>query len=310
MTDVSTVPPLPEALPIPVIDAHTHLAATAERDGLSTDELIERAAQVGVVRMVDVGTDVESSELALQMAASHPSVLACVALHPNDAARLGEGLDDALTELGGLIDTGFTSGTGSSADPDRQASEHDGGVTVPIPRVAGIGETGLDYYRTTSPADRLRQKDAFAAHIAWAKQYDLPLVIHDRDAHDDVLDVLDAEGAPALVMMHCFSGDADLARRCFERGFYLSFNGTITFKPNEHLREALDIAPLDRILIETDAPYLTPMPYRGKPNASYLIPLTIRFMAERRQTPVEELCAMLYANAVSFFGADGWSDAQ
>ena len=281
MTDISPLPALPEPLGVPVIDAHTHLASTSARDGLSVDALVGLAAQAGIVRMVDVGTSVASSRESVDLARAHPSVIACVAIHPNDAARLDDRLDAALAELETLIG----------------------------PDVRGIGETGLDYYRTPDPAAQARQRDAFAAHIAWAKAYGLPLVIHDRDAHDDILDVLDAEGAPDRVMMHCFSGDAAFARRCLDRGFWLSFPGTVTFKPNEYLREALDVTPHDRLLVETDAPYLTPMPHRGKPNASYLIPHTVRMMAGRRGVGVDELCATLYANAVELFGTDDWVDA-
>ena len=275
--------PAPEALPVPVIDAHTHLAHTSARLGLSAAELVELAASVGVVRMVDVGTDVASSAETVATAAAIPSVLACAAIHPNDAGRLGDRLGEHLGQLEALIAAGG---------------------------VHGVGETGLDYFRTTDPAARARQKDAFAAHIAWAKRWGLPLVIHDRDAHDDILDVLDAEGAPERVMMHCFSGDAVFARRCLDRGAWLSFPGTVTFKPNEELREALDVTPPDRVLVETDAPYLTPMPHRGKPNASYLVPHTVRFMAARRGVALASFCESLHANAVTVFGAAAWVDAS
>ena len=166
-----------------------------------------------------------------------------------------------------------------------------------------MGETGLDYYRTTDDDGRAGQRESFAAHIALAKTYDKTLVIHDRDAHAEILDVLDAEGCPDRIVMHCFSGDAEFARECLDRGAYLSFAGTVTFKPNEHLRDALRLAPLDRIVVETDAPYLTPMPFRGRPNASYLIPHTARFMAEvHRRWTSTRLCCDLDANAEAAFG--------
>ena len=165
-----------------------------------------------------------------------------------------------------------------------------------------MGETGLDYFRTTDAAGHARQKRAFAAHIAWAKAHELALVIHDREAHADVLDVLDAEGAPERIVMHCFSGDADFARACLDRGAMLSFPGTITFKANEYLREALDVTPLDRVLVETDAPYLTPLPYRGRPNGSWLIPHTVAFLAQRRGDDLAVLCDALQANATTAFG--------
>jgi TatD DNase family protein len=165
-----------------------------------------------------------------------------------------------------------------------------------------VGETGLDHFRTTDVDGRQRQRDSFAAHIAMAKRHDKALVIHDREAHEDVLDILDAEGCPDRVVMHCFSGDAEFARRCLDRGAYLSYAGTVTFKNAGPLREALRATPLDRVLVETDAPYLTPTPYRGRPNASYLIPHTVRSMARELEVDLSELCAALNYNADAAFG--------
>ena len=273
------LPPLPEALPVATTDAHTHALSTAEYSGLAVADALALARSVNVTRIVEVGTDVASSAAAIELAERHPEAVAAVAIHPNDAARLGERLDAELARLEALVD--------SSA------------------RVRGVGETGLDYFRTTDAEGRARQQAAFAAHIGWAKRYDCALVIHDRDAHADVLDVLDAEGSPDRVQMHCFSGDAAFARACLDRGYWLSFPGTVTFKPNEALREALDLTPLDRLLVETDAPYLTPMPYRGKPNSSYLVPHTVRFIAERRGVDLAELCTRLAANASALFGEWG-----
>ncbi len=273
------LPPLPEALPVATTDAHTHALSTAEYSGLAVADALALAHSVNVTRIVEVGTDVASSAAAIELAERHPEAVAAVAIHPNDAARLGERLDAELARLEALVD--------SSA------------------RVRGVGETGLDYFRTTDAEGRARQQAAFAAHIGWAKRYDRALVIHDRDAHADVLDVLDAEGSPDRVQMHCFSGDAAFARACLDRGYWLSFPGTVTFKPNEALREALDLTPLDRLLVETDAPYLTPMPYRGKPNSSYLVPHTVRFIAERRGVDLAELCTRLAANASALFGEWG-----
>lgn len=270
------LPPVPDPLPAPTTDAHTHALSTAEYSGLPVTDALAMARSVNVTRIVEVGTDVASSAAAIELAVQHPEAVAAVAIHPNDAARLGDRLDAELARLEALV---------GSSD-----------------RVRGVGETGLDYFRTTDAEGQARQKAAFAAHIAWAKRYDRALVIHDRDAHADVLDVLDAEGSPERVQMHCFSGDADFARACLERGHWLSFPGTITFKANEALREALDITPLDRLLVETDAPYLTPMPYRGRPNSSYLVPYTVRFIAERRGVDLAGLCARLEANASALFG--------
>jgi TatD DNase family protein len=269
------LPVAPEPLPLPVVDSHCHLDSTEELSGLTPDEAIARAAQVGVTRIVQIGCDVAGSRWALAAARRLPGVIAGVALHPNDAARLGPAMADGLAEIAGL-----------AADP----------------LVRAVGETGLDYFRTPDPDGRRRQREAFAAHIGWATAYDKTLVIHDRDAHADVLDVLDATGLPTRIVMHCFSGDAEFARACLDRGAFLSFAGTVTFKNNGHLREALAAAPLDRVLVETDAPYLTPMPLRGRPNASYLIPHTARFMAGVRRVELEEMCRALNDNADAAFG--------
>ena len=279
MTTPSRLPPVPDPLPRQVTDAHTHLASTRHQAHLTVPELLQRAAQAGVTRVVDVGCDVPSSRETIGFAEDIDTVVACVAIHPNDAARLGPRLDEELAALESLV--------GSS------------------PRVRGVGETGLDYYRTTDPRGIDLQKRAFAAHLAWAKAHGLALVIHDRDAHADILDVLDAEGVPETVVMHCFSGDAGFARQCLDRGVFLSFPGTVTFKPNHALREALALTPADRLLVETDAPYLTPMPYRGRTNGSWLIPHTVAFMAEQRGDDLATLCDALDRNATAVFGEWG-----
>lgn len=271
-----SIPPLPEPLPAATTDAHTHALSTQEYSGLPVAEALDLARRANVTRIVEVGTDVASSAAAVALAGQYPQVVASVAIHPNDAARLGERLGAELDRLAAIV---------GSSD-----------------RVRGVGETGLDYYRTTDAAGQARQKEAFAAHIAWAKQHDRALVIHDREAHADILDLLDAEGAPERVQMHCFSGDAAFARACLDRGFWLSFPGTVTFKPNEALREALDLTPADRLLVETDAPYLTPLPFRGRPNSSYLLAHTVRFVAQRRGEDLAGLCAQLAANASALFG--------
>ncbi|MCC6495392.1 MAG: TatD family hydrolase [Propionibacteriaceae bacterium] len=276
---MTQLPPLPERLPAPTTDAHTHALSTLEYSGLGVADALARARAVNVTRIVEVGTDVESSRAAVALAEEYAEVVAAVSIHPNDAARLGDRLPAELDRLAALF---------GSSD-----------------RLRAVGETGLDYYRTPDAAGRARQQEAFATHIAWAKQYDLALVIHDRDAHDDILAVLEAEGAPQRVQLHCFSGDAAFARACLERGYWLSFPGTVTFKANEALREALDLTPIDRLLVETDAPYLTALPHRGRPNSSYLLPHTVRFIAERRGMDLAELCVALAANATALFGAWG-----
>ncbi len=270
------LPESPDPLPGPVVDAHCHLDVAAEITGLAPEEALIRAEQVGVRRLVQIGCDVPSSRWAVEAAARWPSVVAGVAMHPNDAARLSPvDLDDALRTIDDL-----------AADPG----------------VRALGETGLDFYRTRHPAGQDRQRQSFAAHIAMAKSHGRCLVIHDRDAHAEILRVLDREIPPERFVMHCFSGDAAFARECIDRGAFLSFAGTVTFKANEHLREALALAPLDRILVETDAPFLTPMPYRGRPNASYLIPYTARLMAEIAGVDLPRLCQALDDNADAAFG--------
>lgn len=269
------LPALPEPLPMPVVDSHCHLDSTQTHSGLEPDEAIRLAAEVGVTRIVQIGCDPDGCRWAVTAAERWPSVIAGVAIHPNDAARMGPELVPALELVEGL-------------------AQHR--------RVRAVGETGLDYYRTRDAAGQAIQREAFAAHIAIAKAYDKTLVIHDRDAHDDIVKVIDAEGPPNRIVMHCFSGDDHFAKACLDRGAYLSFAGTITFKNNDHLRDALIIAPLDRILVETDAPYLTPMPLRGRPNASYLIPHTARFLAATLKIDLEHMCQALNDNADAAFG--------
>ncbi|MGA8258286.1 MAG: TatD family hydrolase, partial [Nocardioides sp.] len=246
-------------------------------DWLATEAALEAAAAVGVPRIVQIGCDLPGARWAVEAAASHQALVAGVALHPNEAPRLAaQGLlDDALAEIETLA----------------QAHEH----------VRAVGETGLDHFRT-GPDGRAAQEESFRRHIDLAKRLDKTLVIHDRDAHADVLRVLDAEGAPPRWVMHCFSGDADFAHACLERGAHLSFAGTVTFKNAQPLRDALIETPRDRMLVETDAPYLTPTPYRGRPNASYLVPITMRLMAQTRGDDLEELCVAVEQNTFVAFG--------
>lgn len=271
----SELPDMPDALPAPVVDSHTHLDTAEHVAKIPLADALARAREVNVTRLVQIGCDVEGSRWAVEQARAHAELVATVALHPNDAARLGDGLDAALEVIDGL------------------ASD---------PVVRGVGETGLDYFRTEPGAGRERQKRSFAAHIAMAKQHGRTLVIHDRDAHDDILEVLDAEGCPDRIVMHCFSGDADFARECLDRGAWLSFPGPVTYKANEPLREAARITPDDRILVETDAPYLVPVPWRGHPNSPYVMPHTVRFLAELREQDLAAMCHQLTENAFAAFG--------
>jgi TatD DNase family protein len=277
-------PPSPDPLPSPALDSHTHLdivlgerpAGDEHGEWASDDDVdteIAAAVAVNVPRLVQVGVDVPSSRWSAALADRHPNVLAAVALHPNEAGA-GTATDEALAEI------------------DRLAAE---------PRVRAVGETGLDRYRT-GPGGWPAQEASFRAHIAIAKRHGLALVIHDRDAHEEILRVLDDEGAPEHTVFHCFSGDAGFARACVDRGFVLSFAGTLTFGNAGSLREAAALTPVDQLLVETDSPFLTPMPYRGRPNASRLVPLTVRALAEVTGTELITLCESLTATAERVFG--------
>src|SRR3712207_4338795 len=267
-------PPPPEPLAVPVFDSHTHLDITVEETGTeSVDSLLAAAAKVGVDRIMQVGVDVPSSRWGADLAARDDRVLAAVALHPNDAPRVDD-LDEALRAI------------------EAMAAE---------PRVRGIGETGLDTFRTGDEG-RAAQEASFRAHIAIAKRYGKALIIHDRDAHQRVLEVLDDEGAPDTVILHCFSGDAAFAAECVRRGYLLSFAGTVTFASAGQLREAAVVTPPGQMLVETDAPFLTPTPYRGRPNASYLVPLTVRALAGTTGADLDGLCAAISATGDRVFG--------
>jgi TatD DNase family protein len=279
-------PDLPEPLPVAVPDSHCHLNITyrqsnddsgdSDPSGLSVTAALAYARSVGVTRVVQVGYDLESSRWGVDVARAHAEVIAAVALHPNEAPRLA---------ASGTLDEAFDQITKLATDP----------------RVRAVGETGLDHFRT-GPEGRGTQEESFRRHIALAKSTERALVIHDRDAHDDVVRVLLSEGAPERVVFHCFSGDAALARVCTEHGWFMSFAGPVTFKANEHLREALRVASAELILVETDAPFLSPLPYRGRPNASYLIPVTMRAMAEARGIDVTELAESVSAATERAFG--------
>lgn len=274
--DVSYPPP-PEPMGVALYDNHCHLEIQDGDEALSLDEQLERAASVGIMGVVQAGGDIESSRWSAWAAASHPRVLAAVAIHPNEApvyagaGRLAEAID-VIDELAAQ------------------------------PRVRAIGETGLDFFRTQAEGQGA-QHESFEAHIALAKKHDIAMQIHDRDAHDAVLETLVRVGAPERTVFHCFSGDVDMARVAAERGYYLSFAGNITFKNAQNLRDALAVTPRERILVETDAPFLTPMPYRGRPNAPYLVPVTVRFMAAELGIQPDVLAAQLAANTLAVYGA-------
>ncbi|MCW2787512.1 MAG: TatD family deoxyribonuclease [Marmoricola sp.] len=272
-------PPDPEPLPHPVVDNHCHLDIAAHEgpgEPVAVAEALARSAAVGVPRIIQIGVDVPSSRWSVESAAQFDAIVAGVALHPNEAPRLAEQglLDSALAEIEDL-------------------AQHD--------RVRVVGETGLDTFRT-GPDGFDAQVRSFRRHIEIAHEHDRTLMIHDREAHAEVLRVIDEVGPPERWVMHCFSGDAAFAEECLARGAHLSFAGTVTFKNAAPLREALRITPLDRILVETDAPFLTPEPWRGRPNASYLIPTTVRSMAATREMDLTELCQAIDANTEAAFG--------
>jgi TatD DNase family protein len=273
----SRVPDAPDPLPIPVVDNHTHLDIARDgEDAPDVAAVIAAAAAVGVDRLVQIGCDLPGARFTVELVDRHRAVLGGVALHPNEVPRLAEAgsLDAAYAEIEAL-------------------AAH--------PRVRVIGETGLDYYRT-GPEGVGVQQDSFRWHIDLAKRTGKALQIHDRDAHDDVLRILEEEGAPPRTVMHCFSGDLAMARTCAERGYYLSFAGTITFKNAKGLRDALSVTPLDRVLVETDAPYLTPAPWRGATNAPYLVPLTVRAMAGVLNVAVPTLCRAVSDTSEAIYG--------
>lgn len=270
-------PPAPEPLPVPVMDNHTHLDFASQDPAVSIGDALDAAAAVGVQGAIQVGCDLESSRFTVQAVDLDPRLLGAVALHPNDApgyADRGE-LEDALAEIEAL-------------------AAH--------PRIRAIGETGLDFFRTEG-AGLAHQRYSFRRHIDIAKRLGLTLQIHDRDAHDDVVQVLREEGAPERVVFHCFSGGEELARICNSAGWYMSFAGTLTFKNAAGLRAALAIAEPERILVETDAPFLTPHPHRGRPNASYMVPYTVRAMAGVTGSELSELCSRIARNSVQAYGS-------
>ncbi len=257
-------------LPVDVFDSHCHLDIALEGPPTPVAEALAAAAAVGVTRIVQIGCDLKSSRWAAETAAAFDDVYGGVAIHPNETTGI---TDDDLAEIARL---------------------------AALPAVRAVGETGLDYYRDWAPQEA--QQRSFRAHIEIAKQTGKALVIHDRDAHDDVLRILAEEGAPEKTIFHCFSGDAAMARICASQGYVMSFAGNVTFKSAEPLREALRVAPPELILVETDAPFMAPVPHRGKPNSSALIPHTLTLMAEVKGMPLDALCEAVAANGTRLFG--------
>ncbi|MGA4841404.1 TatD family hydrolase [Streptomyces sp. G45] len=283
----TTPPPAPAPLAVPVADSHTHL----DMQSGTVEEALAKAAAVGVTTVVQVGCDVAGSRWAAETAAAHAPVHAAVALHPNEAPRIVHGDPDGWSRQGARPAGGEGALDEALAEIDRLAA---------LPHVKGVGETGLDYFRT-GPEGKAAQERSFRAHIEIAKRHGKALVIHDREAHDDVLRILKEEGAPERTVFHCYSGDAAMAAVCAEHGYFMSFAGNVTFKNAQPLRDALAVAPLDLVLVETDAPFLTPVPYRGRPNAPYLIPVTVRAMARVRGIDEDAMAAAVAANTARAF---------
>jgi TatD DNase family protein len=269
--------PLPDPLPVPVADAHAHIEIVTNDapDSESVRRVLDEAKSVGVDRIVQVGYSAEQSQWCAALADLYPGrVLAAVALHPNEAPVVAD-LDADLAIIEELAH---------------------------MPRVRAIGETGLDYFRTP-PELRGVQQESFKWHIELAKRTNKALVIHDRDSHEDVLSVLLEVGAPEKTVFHCFSGDVEMAKTCIERGYILSFAGTMTFKNAPALREAVKLVPHSQLLVETDSPFLAPTPHRGMQNTPAQIPTIVRAMAAERGENLAELCDALSKNSERVFGS-------
>lgn len=275
----SAFPAAPEPLEVAIYDNHCHLDFVFDEDlgAMPWSENLDIAQSVGIKGVVQVGVTLESSKWSAELATKDVRVLAAVALHPNEAPLYEnlENLNAAIAEIEALAKQ---------------------------PRVRAIGETGLDFFRTDGDNSIALQQHSFEEHIRIAKENNIALMIHDRDAHDEVVATLKRVGAPEKVVFHCYSGDTDLAQTCIDNGWYMSFAGNITIKRNQHLRDSLALAPKELILIETDAPFLAPEPFRGRPNAPYLVPVTARFMAEVRGQDLSDLCAQLASNTEAVYG--------
>ncbi|HEV7975130.1 TatD family hydrolase [Amycolatopsis sp.] len=262
-------PPIPDRLPVSVVDSHTHLDACGAVTAADVKEMVDRAELAGVARVVTVADDLPSARWVVEASTWDGRVFGAVALHPTRTKDFGDA---------------------EKSEVERLAS---------APRVVAVGETGLDYYWDYSPHDV--QQEAFRWHIDLAKRLGKALMIHDRDAHEDVLRLLEEEGAPDDVVFHCFSGDAAIAKRCVDAGYVLSFAGPVTFKNAAALREAARLVPSEQFLVETDAPFLTPHPFRGQPNEPYCAAYTVRYLAALRGVGVHEIAEAARNNADRIF---------
>jgi TatD DNase family protein len=293
-------PPDPEPLPVPVADNHTHLDAIGgvlpeDVPVPTVAEHLARAAAAGVDRVVQVGCDLPAIAWTDALLRDNAAVLGAVAIHPNEAV-----LHAGVREVG---PDGLEPDPSAHHDvPLDDAIARVAAVAAANPRVRAIGETGMDLFRT-GPQGEKAQREAFRAHVALAKELGLALQIHDRDAHAQVIDVLLADGAPERTVFHCYSGDEEMARLAAEHGWFLSFAGPVTYPRNDHLRAALRAVPLELVLVETDAPYLPPHPYRGRPNAPYVAAQTVRAMAEVLERPLDEVCRAVSDTSDRVYGA-------
>jgi len=274
-------PDVPQPLEVGTYDNHTHLEIADGDEPLHYLEHLELANQAGMLGAVQVGVTLESSKWSAAVAAIEPRLLAAVALHPNEAPlyETTSKLDEALAGIAELATQ---------------------------PRVRAIGETGLDFFRTEGDNQLKLQQYSFEEHIRIAKENNIALQIHDREAHQQVIETLKRVGSPDRVVFHCYSGDAEMAKICAENGWYMSFAGNITIKRNQHLRDAFVIAPKELRLVETDAPFLTPEPFRGRPNAPYLVPVTLRFMAQLLEQDVNSVATQITANTEAVYGS--WAE--
>jgi TatD DNase family protein len=275
-----TYPPLPEPLEVGTYDNHTHLDLADGDQVFTPTEQLDLANQAGILGAVQVGVTLDSSIWSANLAAREPRILAAVALHPNEAPLYEntDALNAAISQI------------------EELAAQ---------PRVRAIGETGLDFFRTEGDDALKLQHHSFEEHIRIAKENNIALMIHDREAHAEVFETLKRLGAPDKVVMHCYSGDLEFAKLCADNGWYMSFAGNITIKRNQHLRDALEWAPKELIMVETDAPFLTPEPFRGRPNSSYLVPITVRKMAEVRGIDANEMAAQITENTIRVYGSWG-----
>ena len=271
-------PELPEPLLVGTYDNHTHLEIADGDQPMDYQDHMSLAGQVGILGAVQVGVTLESSKWCAEVAAKDPRLLAAVAIHPNEAAK-------------------YKSKQALDIDIEGIA------LLAREPRVRAIGETGLDFFRTEDTQGIEFQQYSFERHIDIAKQHNLALQIHDRDAHDKVVETLLRNGAPDKVVFHCYSGDLELVKICTDNGWYTSFAGNITIKRNQHLRDSLKAMPKTKILVETDAPFLTPEPLRGRPNAPYLVPITVRFMAQQLGMDANELSGQIAQNTIEVYGS-------